>query len=568
MSNVLCEGVEHFLPLSLADTASRRSSKEKMPYRLAITIAGAVSLGSFEAGVLFEVFDALCQHNQTASADQRIYIDVLTGASAGGMTAAIASQTLLYTGAVSDPYNNPFYNAWVAGVDIQGLLPLGPNESSDFSILSSDFVRKIAKQFLLGRYQTAIPTAIKHPALNPAGAISLGLALSNLNGIDYERPLLSGGTFNYTRFQDQILFNLGPKSDTQTSWEPILESAVACGAFPFAFRPCALNRNFGDFSGPFLAPWPKTPRDFAYTDGGVFQNQPLGMAKNLVDLIDHHQQTETRSYLFVSPTPLDPSLSSMTDKEASFKPMLGALIQAIYNQAGFRDWIEAESVNAAVNLLNQRATELLALFSNQTLKASDIRNVTQILLPRLQPSVAELQAARIQLQKQFAAEYASLSARIGSSGADTWIDTVLLLELAADLHEKDEMLIYSITAEKKDLAGAGIFSFLGFLYRNFRDHDYDLGRAKSQAFLTNVKQSSGGKLPQLNYIPKPIHAIQPTPPGGFTASMIPKQNRKDLYNAVAQAADNFLKQEGLSWLVRKGIEAFYVDGKIRKMLDL
>ena len=539
-----------------------------MPYRLAITIAGAVSLGSFEAGVLFEVFDALSQHNQTVLADKRIYVDVLTGASAGGMTAAIASQTLLYTGPVSDPYNNPFYNAWVAEVDIQGLLPLGSDEPSNSSILSSDFVRKIADKFLLGRYQAAVPTAIQHPALNPSGTISLGLALSNLNGIDYQRPLLSGGTFNYTRFQDQILFNLGPNSDTKAFWAPILASAVACGAFPFAFRACALSRNFQDFAGPFLAPWPQSPKDLTYTDGGVFQNQPLGMAKNLVDLIDHHQQTETRSYLFVSPTPVDPSLSSMTDKQASFKPMLGALIQAIYNQAGFRDWIEAESVNAAVSLLNQRAAELFTLFSNHTLKASDIRNVTQILLSRLQPSAVDLQAARTQLQKQFAAEYANLSALIGSSEADTWIDTVLLLELAADLHEKDEMLIYSITAEKTDLAGAGIFSFLGFLYRNFRDHDYDLGRQKSQAFLTNLQQASGGKLPQLNYTPKPIHAIQPTPPGGFTASMIPKQNRKDLYNAVAKAVDNFLEQEGLNWVVRKGIEAFYVDGKIKKMLDL
>ena len=32
-----------------------------MPKRLAITIAGAVSLGSYEAGVLYEVLDAIHQ---------------------------------------------------------------------------------------------------------------------------------------------------------------------------------------------------------------------------------------------------------------------------------------------------------------------------------------------------------------------------------------------------------------------------------------------------------------------------------------------------------------------------
>lgn len=80
-----------------------------MSYRLAITIAGAVSLGSFEGGVLYEVVDALGQHNQASSPDQQIHIDVFTGASAGGMTAAIASQNLLYSApAFADPYNNPF----------------------------------------------------------------------------------------------------------------------------------------------------------------------------------------------------------------------------------------------------------------------------------------------------------------------------------------------------------------------------------------------------------------------------------------------------------------------------
>src|SRR5271165_518838 len=112
-----------------------------MSYRLAITIAGAVSLGSFEAGVLFEILDALAQHNQAARPEARIYVDVLTGASAGGMTAAIAAQTMLYCWpAVTDAYDNPFYNAWVAGVDIDGLLPLGPKESAGMSVFSSDFV--------------------------------------------------------------------------------------------------------------------------------------------------------------------------------------------------------------------------------------------------------------------------------------------------------------------------------------------------------------------------------------------------------------------------------------------
>src|ERR1700734_1620451 len=121
-----------------------------MAKKLAITISGAVSPGSFESGVAFEILDALAQHNAWAAAsnlsDERIEIDVLTGASAGGMTVAMIAQRLLYDGAsMSQPYDNPLYNAWVATVDITGLLARGPSENVTQSILSSDFVIGISK---------------------------------------------------------------------------------------------------------------------------------------------------------------------------------------------------------------------------------------------------------------------------------------------------------------------------------------------------------------------------------------------------------------------------------------
>jgi Patatin-like phospholipase len=539
-----------------------------MSYRLAVTIAGAVSLGSFEAGVLFEVLDALAQHNQASLPATRIYLDVLTGASAGGMTAAITAQTMLYSWpAASDPYDNAFYNAWVAGVDIHGLLPLAANESAGMSIFSSNFVQGVAQNFLLGRYgKSPLPPATPHPALNPAGTISLGLSLSNLNGVDFQRKLLSGGDFNYTRFQDQITFGLGGATDTATAWTPIMHAAVACGAFPFAFRPCDLSRDVADFAAPFLDPWGQSPRNFTYTDGGVFQNQPIGMAKNLVDAIDQHQDSDSRSYLFVSPRAVDPTVSGITASSAVFKMTAGALANAVFNQAGFQDWIEAETVNDTVNLLNLRATQLAGLLKSGALQVSTLQSATALLLPQLLPGTSHLDSARTQLRTQFSTEYVQLSSSFGAATADGWIDAVLLLELAADLHEKDEMYIYSIVTDRKDLAGAGLFSFLGFLDRSFRDHDYDVGRQAAQAFLGGIHHISLDKLPQLIYTPKPVRPIQPTPPGGFTPAAIPPQNREKLYSAFSAAADNVLAQFGISWIARKGIRAFFVDGKIKKML--
>jgi Patatin-like phospholipase len=538
-----------------------------MPYRLAVTVAGAVSLGSFEAGVLFELLDALAQHNQAAPPAARIYLDVLTGASAGGMTAAIAAQTMLYSWpAVTGAYDNPFYNAWVAGVDLKGLLPLAAKESAGMSVFSSDFVAAVAERFLLSRYsQLPPPPAAPHPALNAAGTISLGLALSNLNGVDYERRLLSGGTFNYTEFEDQITFLLGGATDTSAAWTPITQAAVASGAFPFAFRPCDLSRNERDYKTPFLSPWQHSPRNFTYSDGGVFQNQPIGMAKDLVDGIDQHQDSDTRSYLFVSPKALDSSVSPITANSAVFKTMTDALVNAIFNQAGFQDWIEAETVNDTVNLFNLRATQLAALLKSGAIQPPSLEGVSALLLPQFE-APAQLDAARSQLRQQFAAEYEPLASAAGKVTADAWIDAILLLELAAGLHEKDEMYIYSVMTDHQDLAGAGFFSFQGFLDRSFRDHDYDIGRQKAQAFLGDLNRISRNKLPQLLYTPKPIRPVQPTPPGGFTPAAIPRPSREELCGCLTSAVDNMLAQLGVGWIVRKGIEVFFVKGKIKKQL--
>lgn len=131
-----------------------------MPKRLAITIAGAVSLGSYEAGVLYEVLDAIHQHNfaEGVTDDEKILIDVMTGASAGAMTAAIVAQKMLYSAnEFRGPYDNPLYNVWVKRIDLDGLLKTvdettGEVEPPLRSIFSSNVVEGIAKDMLLGRY--------------------------------------------------------------------------------------------------------------------------------------------------------------------------------------------------------------------------------------------------------------------------------------------------------------------------------------------------------------------------------------------------------------------------------
>ena len=155
-----------------------------MAKKLAVTIAGAVSLGSYEAGVLWEILDAIRQHNLSPKTlpDDKIVIDVITGASAGGMTAVILAQKLLYSGGeFKGPSDNPLYNTWVKGISLAGLQNTGREENALQSVFSSDLIKTISEQLIMARYKNgAPPPAVAHPAVD--SQLSVGVALTRFKG--------------------------------------------------------------------------------------------------------------------------------------------------------------------------------------------------------------------------------------------------------------------------------------------------------------------------------------------------------------------------------------------------
>ena len=213
-----------------------------MSYRLAIAISGAVSLGSYEAGAMFEIIRAIGTHNNHVDESEKIHIDVLTGASAGGMTAAILAQKLLYEGdSLDDPTGNHLYQPWVKTADVKDMLREFEGDDPDKSILSSGFIGNIAQTFLLDRYNDSPAERKAHPAASKS--IRLGLAMSNLNGVSYRLPAFDGAElaapdseFTYTRFQDRLTTTIDKDTDTEDFWSKIAVAARSCGAFPFAFR--------------------------------------------------------------------------------------------------------------------------------------------------------------------------------------------------------------------------------------------------------------------------------------------------------------------------------------------
>jgi hypothetical protein len=483
-----------------------------MPKKLAITIAGAVSLGSYESGVLYEVLDAIRQHNANPATDgnSRIEIDVLTGASAGGMTAIILAQKLMFSAdQFKGAYDNPLYNTWVKRISLEGLQQTGQDEPALHSLLSSNLIETISKEALLERYETMPPPpGQRHPAA--ASLLRVGVALTNLNGVAYGYPVTPGGKFVYIDYGDQRTRLVdpanNPATDSRDFWEPLRQAAVACGAFPIAFRAQDVERSKtsepDDYPVENLEPWDQDPSTYTYSDGGILQNQPLGIAKNLVDLIDRHEDQDQRFYMFVSPQAKDPNANdNFHEENADYLHVIQRLLDVVVGQSGFQDWITAKGVNKRIALLDERADGLkLAILNNQVGVQALGQTATSLLSlffpdgSHLPPGATEKETlvdAQARIAKQYKDEIAALSGTTvdGVNAGTAFRDSVLAFESAAGLGARDHMTIYGVTATETELAGAGVQYFLGFFDQDYRDHDYDVGRTHAQSVLKQINDA-------------------------------------------------------------------------------
>jgi len=548
--------------------------------KLAIINSGAVSLGAYEAGVLYELLQAITAHNAADPANA-ILIDVIAGASAGGMNSAILAQKLLFQAdRLTDPADNDLYLPWVRDVDLTSLLAMNPNEPTMQSILSSDLIDAISTRYMINPYYVGMNLQNNsHPAAAPK--IRVGLAMSNLNGVTYELPLASGGNVPYTRFQDEVKFEVDPANpdhDTPDFWEPIRAAAVACGAFPFAFRVQELLRSATDYPNNPPPEFPKTGMHFAYTDGGVFQNEPFGLAKQLVDMNDNHL-FEQRYYVYVAPEMRDAASNDYDGTSGmsyfNFWNTAKALISAIFNQARYRDLQNAERINDQVELFDTQAAGLLNLYLAGTVSAAMTTPATSPLLATFYPGGAgpnlnaDGEAARTRLKQQFDDEYQRLRTQKNAVEADAWIDSILLLEAVAGLGPRDQMTIFAITESADKLAGNDLFAFAGFLDVAYRQHDYDRGRMSVRNFITEINADPRCANPAtfLGPIQYNVAALPPltidASLDGFKISAMDVNKRQALRDRIYDRIQDFLSEAGLSWVVREAVDIAY----LKKMLD-
>lgn len=375
-----------------------------MPFRIALNMAGAVSAGAYTAGVLDFLIEALDAWYD-ARAEQLglhgpdiqtwtipahdVLLEALTGASAGGMCAAISSIALKeqfdhvhQTDLPQSAAVNRLYQSWVRSIDIVpllGTMDLPNNEGPVKSILDSTPIENIAKAALV-----AAPARRKDRpwVADPLGII---LTLSNLRGIPYSVDQADCGSFEerIAFHADRIQFSISNTGATGTpttfglnysdaadpNWATLQTAAMATGSFPIMLASRVIQRTSADYENrlweisnsepsktmqcqseeKIVPDWAATVTptfENVYADGGITNNNPFECARQyLVDAAgnpDGHNPRDAAkanaAVVSVAPfpgqEPFQPGYDAQTNSELA--KVASALLAALVNQSRFQ----------------------------------------------------------------------------------------------------------------------------------------------------------------------------------------------------------------------------------------
>ncbi|MGQ0550951.1 MAG: patatin-like phospholipase family protein [Armatimonadota bacterium] len=483
-----------------------------MATRIALTLAGGVSLGAYQAGATYELLWALA-HRLDPS--EPVFIDVLTGASAGAMNAAVLARALLYDRAAADE----LYRAWVKDVSAADLLEGQPPASFFSDRPIRDLVRRVLEA----------PPVRTHPHPAEPADLRMALTLSNLNGINYALGYANvPGGFDTTIFSDWIALRLGRDAPDvgplPEVWASIARAATASGAFPFAFPTVRVRRRLADYARSEIYD-PDATREFTYVDGGLFNNEPVGLAREMVEGLeaaDPRIERDRRIHILVDPyVGSNAAVVDFPEGPLGYRLLFARLLDAVLGEASKRDWIRASRTNTRLRWQDEllmRVAEAvadvpardLAAYANRV--AGLAREIAAVKVAYQNPDDAPTEAAvRAHLERNIERlgpilcgdAYAEI--RGTPACADAFLNIAYVLENVAGLRKKVDLDLHLIAPTPGSLAGDFFFNFGGFFVEEWREHDWRRGRADARRVLERLSNGTPG----LRYTPDVATAYVP-----------------------------------------------------------
>lgn len=287
---------------------------------LGLVLAGAVTAGAFTAGVLdylintLQLWEEEYSKNPEGTPKPNVVIDVLTGASAGSIAAAVTTLGLATDSLkiVSDPYSekakeNILFDTWVNfGLKenesiLDKILSLEDlKDEKPKSLLNTSFIENLVLQ-LIEKTNTSKLVELP-PYINPN--LEVLMTLSNLRGIPIDLYFSSdrkkvAHTMSYHKAYASFQYGKNQNYSNQSDKLPLdinndnhlklfLNCARASGAFPIGLKSVPFNKipksyieaNIKRLFGDEINLHPRIGDEYAFlaVDGGMTNNEPIAEA--------------------------------------------------------------------------------------------------------------------------------------------------------------------------------------------------------------------------------------------------------------------------------------------------
>ncbi|TBW39821.1 patatin [Siculibacillus lacustris] len=370
-------------------------------FELGLVMAGAISAGAYTAGVIDFLIEALDDFERLKADPaydgprHTVMVPVMAGASAGGMTSAIAALQLFHeidhVQAGADPpapERNRLYASWVTDIGIEHLLETtdleqlqrDPESGVVKSVLCCDVLDEIVdRAFVYDRPARRTWVGDRHGA-----GLTIILTVTNVRGLPYTFAMAGanagGNTYGMFDHGDRIRFGIAPRSAawpagqpeidltaipaTATpgdAWDLLRRSALATGAFPIGLAPRVVWRDASayvhdakfhvpDATAGWIAKTPDLttvgPYRFPSLDGGMIDNEPLEIARHFLARDEtpaaHNERggdLADRAVVLIDPFPnqvAEPPLDGDPDRTFGLLASATILLDTLKDQARFK----------------------------------------------------------------------------------------------------------------------------------------------------------------------------------------------------------------------------------------
>ncbi len=422
------------------------------PLRLSLTLPGSASLGAYQAGAVSALAETI---DELRAQGRSVDVDAIGGASAGAIVSLMFAHCLtegLDTAQV-------LHDAWVERVDVESLRSTDTNTPLGFERLRAELA-----EYLKGDGD---------PDRRSGEPVALHIGLTNLLGLTYPVETSYSEAHGIT-YVDWAQFVLVPGGGLEQLTEPEgrspIDFVLASASHPGAFKPVAIDRS--DMRAAFedngVTNFPDSGVLW-YTDGGLVESKPIG---RVVQLARERAGSAAglRMHLVVDPRSSGPSGSSAwcdPDAQPSWLSGLRRAISILPTQALHDDLIGVAVTNKRLELIDDIVAELTPMLLAETEALTDL-------------------AARhdVSADGQSAAGYLkAILAALGGVEDKEKVDVEIIspLEVAADREEGVSQL----------LAGDFIGAFGGFLSREIRASDFELGWASVRSWIPGGLERHG-----------------------------------------------------------------------------